>query len=374
MNIYICYLFNIKLFFKYKLKLFIIKISIFLFLIIIFTKINKKNLLIKISYRFVSNNNLKILSKNKNDPIIIKEKLSLLEFISKTIGKKIYSVKSIYLGFISNFGNNFIYLNKVIFFCEILGCKRIILNKKYFWYINNKIYDLNYKLTTQNGEENNYKNRGLIIDNTFNFYYYINYIRPEFRINLLKNEIFKNLPQTKINKKDLYIYIRSDDIFVKHPHKDYSQPPLCFYRKILKNYKFNNIYIIAKNKKNPNINLLLNQFPNIIFNKNQLKIDLSYLCKAYNIVGGPSTLFFSVLQINSNIKFLWDFDFGHHNENRTNELEKLLNSFYIPKKKYTIHRMMSTIYYKKEMLDWKCSEKQINLMINSDCPFNFSII
>ena len=229
-------------------------------------------------------------------------------------------------------------------------------------------------MVIENGDEIKYKNRGLIIDNSSNFYYYINYIKPEFRINLLKKEIFKNLPEIKINEKDLYIYIRSGDIFFKNIHKDYAQPPLCFYKKILKNYKFNNIYIIAKNKNNPNINLLLNQFPNIIFNKNQLKLDLSYLCKAYNIVGGVSTLFFSILQLNSNIKFLWEFNFQRHNENRINELEKLLDSFYIPKKNYTIYRMISSINYTKEMIEWKCNEKQINLMINSDCPFNFSII
>ena len=305
---------------------------------------------------------------------MISIKLKLLEFISKIVDKKIYSVKSIFVGLTPNFGNNFIHLNKVIFYCEILGCKRIILHPNYYWYIKNRIYDIDNKMIIESGEESNYKNRGLIIDNTVNFFYYINYIRPEFRVNLLKNEIFKNLPEIKINKKDLVIYIRSGDIFLPNPHIDYSQPPLCFYLKILNNYKFNNIYIIAKNTNNPNINILLNKFPDIIFNQNDLKIDISYLCKAYNIVGGPSTLFFSILQINTNVKFLWDFDFHRHNENRTNFLEKFLNFFYIPKKNITIFRMISSINYTKEMSDWKCTEKQINLMLNSNCPFNFTMI
>ena len=35
------------------------------------------------------------------------------------------------------------------------------------------------------GKESYYNNSGIIIDKTPNFFYYINYIKPELRINLL---------------------------------------------------------------------------------------------------------------------------------------------------------------------------------------------
>ena len=63
----------------------------------------------------------------------------------------------------------------------------------------------------------------------------------------------KNLKKISINHNDLYIYIRSGDIFIK-PHHKYKQPPLCFYKKVLDNYTFKNIYLIAENKSNPVIN------------------------------------------------------------------------------------------------------------------------
>ena len=147
---------NNILFLKLKFIIFLIFI-----IIIIYFSIDTKNIIIKKSYKFISNNSLIVLSKNKNDHMILKEKLKLLEFISKIVDKKIYSVKSIFVGLTPNLGNNFIHLNKIIFYCEILGCKRIILNPKYYWYIKNRIYDINNKMIIESGEEPKYKNRGL---------------------------------------------------------------------------------------------------------------------------------------------------------------------------------------------------------------------
>ena len=45
------------------------------------------------------------------------------------------------------------------------------------------------------------------------------YIKPEVRIGLIRNEIIRNLNEVNANKEDLYIHIRSGDIF------DYAQSP-----------------------------------------------------------------------------------------------------------------------------------------------------
>jgi hypothetical protein len=45
-----------------------------------------------------------------------------------------------------NFGNAIFYINNLIYFCEILGCKKIYLNKDY-WFIKKPIYDKELNIT-----------------------------------------------------------------------------------------------------------------------------------------------------------------------------------------------------------------------------------
>ena len=115
-------------------------------------------------------NNKQYLKNNimKNNPIDInlynkKFKKLLLELISQSLGQKIYSVKSIFLCHNVFFGNQIQILNNIIFICEILGCKRIILDKRYFWYIKNKIIDRKFKRIIDIGDIKDYYNTSTII-------------------------------------------------------------------------------------------------------------------------------------------------------------------------------------------------------------------
>ena len=153
-------------------------------------------------------------------------------------------------------------------------------------------------------------NSKTLIEFSDNFLYYLGFIKPEFRINILKNEILNNIPKVKTNINDLYIYIRSGDIF-NNPNKFYSQPPLCFYVKIINNNKFNNIYIIAEDKNNRIIDELINKFPKIKYNKNILKIDIAYLIYAYNLVGGVSTFINSYFKKENIFYFILFYYYNH---------------------------------------------------------------
>ncbi len=64
--------------------------------------------------------------KDRNAYIFEKEKKGLLKYLSRCSKRKIEKVESIFLNVTARFGNQLILINKVIFFCEILKCKRII--------------------------------------------------------------------------------------------------------------------------------------------------------------------------------------------------------------------------------------------------------
>ena len=301
---------------------------------------------------------------DNNISLIIKEKRNLLKMISKCLNKSIRSVSSIFMAQNSNFGNQLKLINNAIFFCEILGCKRLILDKKSNWFIKNRIIDKKYKMSIEVGEKHDYINKNLIIDYTGFMYFYAKIIKPEFKISLLKSEILKNIPYVELNPSDLYIYVRSGDIFIR-PHKLYAQPPLCFYEKIITSFRFKNILIISKDKNNPVINALLQRFSNIIYNKNAFKKDLSLLLYSYNLVGAFSTLIYTIIRFNNNIKFFWEFLIN---------VPSVHYMYYYLDNNFIIYNMKPSKYYLIKMKSFKADKDQLNLMLNEKCKSEFRII
>ena len=82
----------------------------------------------------------------------------------------------------------------------------------------------------------------------------------------------------------MYIHVRSGDIFTHSIHKNYAQPPLCFYKKILYNYKFKKIFLLSNGEENPIIKHLIKEYPYIVFKINSIEVDISKLLHAYNII------------------------------------------------------------------------------------------
>ena len=283
-----------------------------------------------------------------------KYKNQLLEFVSKSLGQKITSVKSIFLSHKIYFGNQIQILNNIIFVCEILKCRRIILDKRYFWYIKNRIIDRKFRRIIDIGYINDYINTSIIIDKTYTFFNKF----CENRMNVLRKEIIRNLPNIMTNSDDLYIYIRSGYSGSKY-NSDYFQPPLCYYKAILNNFKFKNIFLIAKDKINKIIDILLNNYQFIIFKENSLQFDIAYLINAYNIVGLPSSFLYSILKMNYNLKLYWHY--GHHGFN------------FKPNVETTIFRMKPSKEYKKQIHFWKYNISQLNLMVQDNCPNKFEI-
>jgi hypothetical protein len=169
----------------------------------------------------------------------------------------------------------------------------------------------------------------------------------------------------------LYIHFRGEDIFINNFNSYYSQPPLCFYKNIINNFEFKKIYLISKDKNNPIVQKLINYYSFLIYSKNSLKKDISYLINAFNIVGSISSFLTSIIQLNDNLSFLWDY-------NIYKTSEKIRHFHYdlykLPHYNFTIYRMQPSDNYMKIMYFWKNKRKQRKLMLKEKCLSSFSII
>jgi len=346
--------------------------------------------------------NYKDKPKNESDPLIQKEKKEILEKYSESVGGKLMPGINIFVDLKFNFGNQLLVLNKLIFYCEIIGCKKIILEKDNNIYIKNTIYDkkFNLKIEVSDIEHQNkyfynsnfeYDDKNDDIDIKYNKeneekkdYYYLTRLDSNFYFNnynlkienkydIFKNEILKNLPKIKTYKNDLYIHIRGGDIFLNNGPgyaPDYAQPPLCFYQKIITKYKFRKIYIISSDQENPVINKLIKDQGNIIYKKNSLEKDIASLALSYNIVGSISSFLISILKLNNNLKYFWEY-----NRYPTNMgIHHIHHLLYKYKRNYTIFKMEPSETYKNEMIIWENSQSQRKIMLDDSCPNEFEII
>jgi len=333
-----------------KYKLFIIIILLF-FIFFIFIR-NKKS---SISL----NNNKKLFNSIKHE-------------LQDLIKKNINSIDSLYITDTIKFGNFVISINKAILFCEFFHCKRIIIQSYKNIFINNKIFYQKYNLTIDNKDFLTFNNNSLKKSVVF-FYYLKNFFRLGNinRFQIFREEILNNLPKVKVRPDDLYIYIRGGDVFqiINKPGLGYAQPPLCFYRNILNKFKFRRIRIISEDKFNP-ILTFLEQYYNGKFVKNDIKLDISYLSNSYNIISAKSSFIISIIKLNNNLKFVWEYDFYLLSERYFH----LHTSVYTFSFKYIIYKMKASENYKKLMTPFINSIKQRELMIQEKCDDNFYII
>lgn len=315
--------------------------------------------------------NYKDRPKDSRDPLFIKEKDDIFSKYSYNVDEEIKSGMTIFNDLNYNFGNQLLIFNKLIYYCEIIKCKNIILDNNNGLYIKNKIFYKEYNMTIK---VRNKKSKDYVLSSLDYYFYFTTYnLKLENRFDVFKNEILNNLPKINTDINELYIHIRSGDIFFnRNPDyaPDYAQPPLCFYEKIIKENKFSKIYIISQDRGNPVIDKLINENNNIIYNQNPIEIDIALLSYAYNIVGSISSFLISIIKLNNNLKYFWEYDIYL----TSLKIPHLHHSIYNFTRNYTIFQMKPSNLYKNEMIIWQCSDYQLNLMINETCPYNFTAI
>ena len=321
-------------------------------------------------------------SMKTNISLINEEKSYFFDYIlNKNQNKKIMNYSSInkYLIYCNEeFGNLLIILNNIIFYNKYFCYYNIVLDKNNTWFIKDKIFIKKYNITLEVDNINKYKNNLYLLKpnniylNCFEFFYFPFRIKPEITINLLKNEILQNIPKVNVSPNDLYIHVKSRDIFNYLPYRTYAQPPLCFYEKVFENFNFKKkVLIINKERNNPIVKILTKLYPDIISLNNSLEKDISYLINAYNIIGSISSFLITSLLLNFNLEFLWDYNIYPIKE-KIYHLHYDL--FKYPNNNFTIYRMEPSLYYKKNMLMWKNNKKQKYIMLNEKCRNNFKII
>lgn len=306
---------------------------------------------------------LKYLSEEGNNPFDQKAKMELYHVLG---GKKYSQLKNIYIMDYWKFGNSMIMLNNMIYYFEVLKEKKnIYLNPVHHWLIKDKIITEYVNLSL-------FENTTMIEcnDNSTMCIYGTPWIltpiviMPEIRLGLLKPEILKNLPEVKTSSKDLYIHFRSGDIFRKYyGHKSYSQPPLCFYKKVINENKFRKIYIISENKKNPVIDKLIEVYPTIIYNNGTRSEEISLLMNAYNLVGSVSSFLQVCLILNDRVENFYEYDIYRKIE----KFRHLHHECYKYPRSFNIYQMKPSINYQNEMFTWLYTKNQVKLMLEEPC-------
>ena len=236
----------------------------------------------------------------------------------------------------------------------------------------NKIYYHKHNLTIEPNHNFTSHDNSLSL-HLFYFYYKFNFssLGNVNRFYIFREEILNNIPKVKVHPDDLYIYLRGGDIFeiINKSSISYAQPPLCFYETIVNKFKFRQIRIISENKLNP-VLILLEKNHHIKYSKNNIKLDISYLSNSYNIVSSKSSFIVSIIKLNKNLKFVWEYDFYILSE----KYYHLHYSVYTFCYTYTIYKMNASKKYKKLMYPFYNSENQRKLMLKEKCDNNFSII
>lgn len=118
----------------------------------------------------------------------------------------------------------------------------------------------------------------------------------KIRLYEFANETLKNVPSVNINENELFIHIRSGDIFQANPNKYYGQLPLCFYESIIEKWGFKEIYILTEDTENPVVNVLIEKY-NAKLLITGLPQAIGYILNSKNLVISFGTFLSSLLEL-----------------------------------------------------------------------------
>ena len=111
------------------------------------------------------------------------------------------------------------------------------------------------------------------------------------------------------SKDTLVIHIRAGDIFNKHIHSSYIQPPFEYYRFIIDNNNYKYIIIVTEpDMSNPVILKLVETYPNIHVFSRTLNEDIATIIGAQNLVIGTGSFAYILSLCSLHLKRLYCFE------------------------------------------------------------------
>ena len=236
--------------------------------------------------------------KNQNTNLDYNNEFFKIKEVKDQIkNKKLKYINTIFGGK-AKIGNALILLDKLIEICRRIKCKNIICPRGLERIIKDPIYD---KSNNINIHPNKYTSK-MKIDININkrtlFWFNFRNKTNENRLLIIRDEILRNIPRLDSKQSDLYIHIRSGDILINNKNRIYSQPPLCFYQKIINENNFTNIYIISNGNENPVIDILLKSYPKNIFDCYSIVKAISVILYSYNFVMSVSLFIMNLIPMN----------------------------------------------------------------------------
>ena len=233
----------------------------------------------------------------------------------------------------------------------------------------------NMTIKIKDGKKNCSDNDVICLSISFFYYYlYINENKTFImeRTDVFRDEMLNNIPHFESHINDLYIHIRSGDIFNdKKPNKEYPQPPLCFYDSIINNFSFRKIYILSETDNNPVINILLNKYSNIQYLHGSFTQDISCIINAYNLVISCSSFSLGLSRLSKKLKMLIQYDLIPKQNNKYFLIDEC--------KKYAKKRFINIIMKSDNIYSSKFARSSLmnevkQLMITQKCKTKFLII
>ena len=195
------------------------------------------------------------------------------------------------------FGNNFLQFVNALTMCHLFNYKKLVIYNNFLFFKEDfDAGDVHVKILKENEDKTR-----LIIGQFYNPYIKIN----RTIVDTFKQEFYKYIPNITVGENDLYIHIRSGDVYNMFPHEQYSQPPLAFYSDILNLKKWDSIHIISEDSKSP-------LYPSLIsfgcnHQENSFKIDLTYLLSSYNLVLSQGSFGLMVIYLSKNLRLFFNF-------------------------------------------------------------------
>ena len=212
---------------KYCL-IFIVFLCILIVIDIIVVSILYKNSQLTIKKEIKTNDNCLIKSN-----IDLDHEFILMKSVQNQIhNKNLTRIETIAGGY-GKIGNALIMLNNLINICEQIFCKNIISPGGLQNIIKKPIVYKDYNITIY---PNPYKEKipiDIMISKRELFWFNFGKKPVFMRYKIIRDEVLSNIPNYIAYQNDLHIKMRSGDVFLNNINRMYSQPPLCFYQKII---------------------------------------------------------------------------------------------------------------------------------------------